>query len=70
MAGLGMARGKAGLSRGGGSGWHGESLGYHPLAANSLFEQNAGPFTGLHRATAPSGRLTEYPVQVEGSEAG
>jgi hypothetical protein len=26
---------------------------YHPLAVNSLFEQNAGPFTGLHRATAP-----------------
>ena len=37
---------------------------------NSAFEQEGGPLTGLHRATAPSGKLTEYPVHGEGSDDG
>ena len=35
-----------------------------------VFEQVGGALTGLQRATAPSGRLTEYAVHDEGSDDG
>jgi hypothetical protein len=40
---------------------------YGPLFG---IEQDGGPLTGLHRATAPPGRLTEYGVHCDGSDAG
>jgi hypothetical protein len=39
-------------------------------ASQGGLEQDGGASTGLHRATAPPGRLTEYPVHCDGSEAG
>jgi hypothetical protein len=40
------------------------------LAVMTCLEQDGGASIGLHRATAPPGRLTEYPVHCDGSEAG
>src|SRR5882724_655056 len=40
------------------------------LAVMTCLEQDGGASTGLHRATAPPGRLTEYPVHCDGSDAG